>query len=270
MSSQKITQKEVVEIVAEAIGLERKTQLLLKKEKQPRSLDELISSHEAWKKRKKEKNQSPRVITQLPKRVAKTITPDEFKIIFFREWWDLIDRKPIVPKENKTFLNELMKYMCQEPSKLDPRKGIMLIGTYGNGKTQLFRALVRSALKSQASNVRVYRINHYKSFKKVRNKQLMMSDILDEFSNTHVLIDDLGYEENVDNAAVNHYGTKTDIVVEAIRFRYHISQQKGITTHITTNKTIGNIQSIYGGGTSSRIQEMCNIQLWHGDNYRAQ
>ena len=92
---------------------------------------------------------------------------------------------------------------------------------------------------------------------------------MEEHKRNHLLIDDLGYEEDDENARVNDFGSKTDIVVEVVRRRYEIYQQFGLLTHFSTNKTTDQIEELYGGGTSSRIQEMCNIQLWHGENYRA-
>ena len=66
--------------------------------------------------------------------------------------------------------------------------------------------------------------------------------------------DDLGSE-----SASKYFGNDCNVMAEILLTRYDIFKEKGIITHLTTNLTAGEIETIYGNRLRSRMREMFNL-----------
>lgn len=145
---------------------------------------------------------------------------------------------------------------------LSPRKkGIMVVGPMGIGKTFLFK---------------IFRSNPYQSFKLVSAKNIAKAAKADSNSffesikkwfepniannffgqrQLALMIDDLGTEENI-----NDFGNKTNVIQDLIEERYEsFKKDKLPNLFITTNLTKDQLTERYGARVVDRLSEMLNI-----------
>ena len=66
--------------------------------------------------------------------------------------------------------------------------------------------------------------------------------------------DDLGTENNL-----KYYGNECNVMAEILLSRYDLFIQKKMITHITTNLSASEIESMYGSRVRSRMREMFNL-----------
>lgn len=143
-------------------------------------------------------------------------------------------------------------------------KGLLFTGDYGTGKSVILKGLIEF-------------INRYYSHDYVTdgiaNPKLMLSyEMADHFINgndfminvmetTSVLaIDELGYEP----VTVRYYGSECKPFEEIIMHRY----QRKRSILISTNKTMEEIKSIYGGHVYDRLCQMVYVLNFKGDSKR--
>jgi DNA replication protein DnaC len=130
----------------------------------------------------------------------------------------------------------------------DPKKGLMITGGVGIGKTTAFemckkhdalRATVVSCLtlKKSASKAGYGEIEKYET---VRN----------------VVFDDLGREGQI----TSNFGNKIEAVADIIAARYDLMRSGKIgKTHFTTNLSLDAIAEAYSPHIVDRLREMCNV-----------
>lgn len=150
--------------------------------------------------------------------------------------------------------------------KLNPRKGIVLAGNVGSGKTLLmetFNALVRrtqpfykttarQVAKDYAADGLTALVRYLKQFRKTP-QGLVPVDFL---------FDDLGAEDNK-----KHYGNEANVMAEVIYDRYELFTRYSTKTHFTTNLTTDELEEKYGTRAFSRLCQMCNFMvLGNGEN----
>jgi len=144
----------------------------------------------------------------------------------------------------------------------DEKFGLALMGTTGNGKTTLakaIRALV-SALNmrdgydrayhfrmSTAKDIVVQRQNNYEGYKAMAHTPLL-------------IIDDFGEEP----AEVLDYGNALNPVIDLLSIRY----EEQLTTIITTNISNSNIRNVYGDRIADRFNEMMKVIIFTNNSYR--
>ena len=104
-------------------------------------------------------------------------------------------------------------------------------------------------------------------FKIINSRQIVSDYVtngyegIEKYSNyLNLCIDDLGNEVT----EAKHYGTKLNCIEEIIENRYI----KGHITHITTNFKIESIPEIYSDRVHSRLKEMCNYEIFKGEDLR--
>lgn len=140
---------------------------------------------------------------------------------------------------------------------IDLNKGILLTGPIGCGKTTLFKLMQKFPSKR-------------KSFGIVSTRQIVSEfmqsgyEILEKYSRGNLnheirtprifCFDDL-----VTEATSKYFGNDCNVMAEILLTRYDLFKEKGIITHITTNLTAGEIESIYGNRLRSRMREMFNL-----------
>lgn len=149
------------------------------------------------------------------------------------------------------------------------KKGLLLCGSVGTGKTTLMKAFrfnkrrsftvvssrfIASKYASNGSNV----IDEYSG-------SLLISSSIETFYQTEigVCIDDLGTEESKKN-----YGNQSNVLAEIILNRYDNSQIPWHYTHITTNLNATEIEQLYGTRVRSRLREMFNLIPMTGEDRR--
>lgn len=166
--------------------------------------------------------------------------------------------------EDYEIIFKLVAYALRDPNSCEKysinlRKGILLTGPIGSGKTSLMtiindlmhptlRYIVHpcSQISFQYSELGVEVIGRYayKSFKTQPGKRLPK----------HYCFDDLGTE----TTAV-HFGMSVNVMTEILLARHRLFHLEGMITHVTTNLSADEIESKYGLRTRSRMRESFNL-----------
>ena len=179
----------------------------------------------------------------------------------------------ITPGEKKIYHNGLMYFAADPQCEWSLNKGLYICGKIGVGKTTFFKVLntLNRAVRSE-NEFRKYTSTELadgfqrKGFEYFENLGYLnnLGYAIDDFSPTHLLLDDLGQSTNV----VNHFGTTTNIISEFIQRRYNVFTDSYKLTHISTNIEPSEIKETYGEFVASRMREMFNIIIFPGTDRR--
>jgi len=166
--------------------------------------------------------------------------------------------------EDMPIIRKLFVYMIHDKNLileegLDPRKGIMLCGPIGTGKTSLMH-LLRFLLPEPKS----YMIKSCRDISfEFHNDGY---DVIHRYSKKSFMIkpgakipkticfDDLGAEEKL-----KHFGNECNVLSEILLSRYDLFISDGLITHLTTNLNAAEIEKQYGKRVRSRLREMMNL-----------
>lgn len=149
------------------------------------------------------------------------------------------------------------------------RKGIMLIGSVGTGKSLLFKIFKEFTSREIFANS----FQYYESMEIIDNVNVYGIDYLDKFNLNGIgkftnpitcYIDDIGSM----NETVKHYGSEHNVVEQLIGMRYIILNKFHKLTHISTNKTPKELKDVYGERITDRMKEMFNIIELSGNSRR--
>jgi predicted ATPase len=159
-----------------------------------------------------------------------------------------------VKAEDKDLLHKLISYgisseeQCENHG-LDPKKGILLTGPVGCGKTSLMTLLpsfMYPFQKYQVKNTREIAAEFHKDgFETIQKYGLRQKPIC---------LDDLGVEQNI-----KHFGNECNTIGEILLHRYDLFVNEGIVTHATTNLNADELEDIYGIRVRSRLRTMFNL-----------
>ena len=130
------------------------------------------------------------------------------------------------------------------------KRGLLLCGTLGNGKTTMLRAL-KNLLGSKVTYLEAQGI--YDHFKQYQSFPDISPDNV-------LLIDDLGVEP----ATYNDFGEIRYPLTELLMKRY----KGNLTTIIATNKTFDQIGETYGDRLQDRMREMFAMITYLEPSYR--
>lgn len=134
-------------------------------------------------------------------------------------------------------------------------KGILITGPVGCGKTSLMTLMKYLAPTENKFIVKPcrdisfefiqdgYEVIHRYS----KGKQQQLDPKIYCF-------DDLGLENNL-----KYYGNECNVIAEILLSRYDLYINKKIKTHVTTNLSATEIESVYGNRVRSRMREMLNL-----------
>lgn len=175
-----------------------------------------------------------------------------------------IDPRFTLNKFNTEIIHRLASYFSADPKVeeegLSLRKGIMLVGPVGCGKTTIMKAFSLNSKNPFAfvSSRKVaseytdkkdggdYVIKKYSSPCSVYPQQNF------GFDKIGYCFDDIGVEQTQ-----KHFGNERDVIPEIIYSRYDAGLHH--QTHFTANMTADDIEKTYGSRIRSRLREMCNF-----------
>lgn len=153
---------------------------------------------------------------------------------------DLMLDDPTVAKVEK-----VVKWMYESR-----KRGLLLCGTLGNGKTTMLKAL-KNLIGANAVYLEAQAVYDY--FKQYQNLPEIPQDCV-------LLIDDLGVEPS----SYNVFGEKRYPLTELLMRRY----KDNLTTVIATNKTFEQIGETYGDRLQDRMREMFALITYIEPSYR--
>lgn len=156
----------------------------------------------------------------------------------------------------------------------DLRKGILLAGRIGCGKTSLMRLFQRNQrqvymIQSAKEIARKWRqadaeknIEGY--MESLTSPYLLPLDDSQNFYHRHagLCIDDVGTED-----IQNSYGNRASVIADVIEGRYY-NRCMGPLFHMTTNLTMPDVKEYYGSRVGSRLREMMNVIQYKGEDRR--
>jgi DNA replication protein DnaC len=156
--------------------------------------------------------------------------------------------------DDRIILHKLLSYSveaedrCEEYG-IDLKKGILLTGPVGCGKTSLMTLLPNF----------MYPFHRYQ----VKSTREIASEFHQEgFAIIHkygrreksLCLDDLGVEQNM-----KYYGNECNTIAEILLHRYDMHVNFGIVTHATTNLNAEELENLYGNRVRSRLRSMFNL-----------
>jgi predicted ATPase len=167
-----------------------------------------------------------------------------------------------INEEDKPIIYKLLSYFLKDEPvaahlHIDLKKGILLSGPIGAGKTTLMNLL---KLFEPTSARFIMRSCRDVSFEFIKDGY----DTIHKYSrhsfqpNTHALktycFDDLGTENTL-----KYYGNECNVMAEVLLSRYDLFVSRNLVTHLTTNLSASEIESMYGNRVRSRMREMFNL-----------
>lgn len=162
--------------------------------------------------------------------------------------------------EDKVNITKLVAYFLKDEITanqfgLDLSKGILLSGPVGSGKTTLMTIMKYITQKENKFYMRTCRDISFEFIKE--GYEIIHKYSRGSYSQTdckNYCFDDLGVESNL-----KYYGNECNVMAEIILSRYDLFISKKVITHITTNLSASEIETMYGNRVRSRLRAMLNL-----------
>ena len=163
-------------------------------------------------------------------------------------------------EEDRSNITKLVAYFLMDEITanqfgLDLSKGILLSGPVGSGKTTLMTIMKYITQKENKFYMRTCRDVSFEFIKEgyeIIHKYSRGSYYQTDCKN--YCFDDLGVESNL-----KYYGNECNVMAEIILSRYDLFISKKVITHITTNLSASEIETMYGNRVRSRLRAMLNL-----------
>ena len=164
--------------------------------------------------------------------------------------------------ENLEVYQNLASYFTGDyqiwPCSLDRRKGLLIFGRYGCGKSLMMRLFGQNPrqsfrIVSSRAIAEDYRLNNDMAPHKAAIPNYSSSKFFGH-SVLGLCIDDMGAESERSN-----YGNVSNVIAEIIQDRYDIPALRGPMTHIVTNATPKQLRKAYGERVYDRLRGLFNI-----------
>jgi len=193
----------------------------------------------------------------------------------FRQFIEQFFPNYIIDNDNISVIDEINLWASRSPEfenyekgyHLD--KGILIMGSVGTGKTDLFRLLMKY-LSLYLKNPYAFKYAVVWALTSDFNKRGY--DAFDGHERGNIYYDELCLTNDrtkfPEKERAIHYGNKILIGEELILVRYNSFKQFGLQTHFSTNATIDELRDIYGQRAYSRLNEMCNFFIMEGEDRR--
>lgn len=169
----------------------------------------------------------------------------------------------IVEEDHSVIFKLLVYFMRDEENAeelgIDHKKGLMLTGPIGCGKTSLMN-LFRYITAKYPPHVMIS--CRKVSFQFIQEGYAVIQKYSDcafrrgkpEMEPITHCFDDLGLENNL-----KYYGNDCNVMSEILLSRYDQFINSGMLTYITTNLNSSEIESLYGNRVRSRMRELVNV-----------
>lgn len=141
------------------------------------------------------------------------------------------------------------KQVCSQFN-IDLEKGILLSGPVGCGKTSLMNLMKHLTPAAQKFSVKPCRDISFEFIKEGY-------EIIHKYSKSApktICFDDLGTENNL-----KYFGNECNVIAEILLSRYDLFISRKIQTHITTNLSASEIETVYGNRVRSRLRSSLNL-----------
>ncbi|WKV12394.1 AAA family ATPase [Marivirga harenae] len=157
--------------------------------------------------------------------------------------------------------------LCKQ-YKLSIRKGLLLTGPVGCGKTtlmMLFRHFLHSVHKYPVKSTREISYEFLDHGFSIINKysKAHFQRYQDQMVPRTLCLDDLGLE-----STIKHFGNETNTIAEILLNRYSLFTSRGMITHATTNLNPDELENLYGNRVRSRMREMFNLISFNSKDKR--
>jgi len=165
----------------------------------------------------------------------------------------IFDKNFRLYKEDELLLFKLCCYYIQDhwacaKMGIDTKKGLLLSGPVGCGKTSLMKLLP-------------YLAPHKTNYEIIPTRNIVFNfnaagfEVLEKYNDTkNYCFDDLGVEPTG-----CHYTKECNVMGEILLSRYDIFKTKNEKTHNPTNLTAEELEARYGSRVRSRLREMFNL-----------
>ena len=165
-----------------------------------------------------------------------------------------------IHEEDKENITKLLCYFLKDKHNasrlgINLQKGILLTGPIGVGKSSLMNlmrfyepAQTRFMFKSCRDISFEFIKDGYDTIHKYSNRSFKNHEPIT------YCFDDLGTENNL-----KFYGNECNVMAEILLSRYDLFVSRKLITHLTTNLSASEIESIYGNRIRSRMRELFNL-----------
>lgn len=158
-------------------------------------------------------------------------------------------QKQDIPVIQKLILYAIHETEQCEKHNIDLKKGILLTGPIGCGKTSWMHLIQSLGLPEQKFLVKSARDI---TFEFNRDGY----ETINNYGKRHrpLCLDDIGVEQNI-----KFYGNDCNTIAEVLLHRYELQTNYGIITHATTNLSASQLEQLYGNRVRSRLRSMFNL-----------
>jgi len=157
----------------------------------------------------------------------------------------------------------------------DLRKGLLVLGESGVGKTIMFHVIKKSLMSFNVRNdfgifkttdiAGKYSMEGYKVIKEHGESSFYSTNGIPDRNKPKMrLYDDLGCEKN----STSFYGTRINVMEQILLKRFDFFIESGMKTLLTSNLNGEQIGKNYGNRVRSRLREMTNIIYYPGVDRR--
>jgi DNA replication protein DnaC len=149
---------------------------------------------------------------------------------------------------------------------LDPKKGLMLVGDVGCGKSLLIEILQDITRGVKGYGFRIFKAADIADEYALGSRGEAYGEQLQNgrYTTFRMCIDDLGFEP----VKVLNYGNEIIPLAHILTKRSRLFDQYGQITHLTTNLNAEEIEKLYGDRIRDRLRKMCNVITLEGKSRR--